>query len=284
MPTGSAGNQASILTIRSPLSGEIRAVHRISVRVYADPDKKPGEHPTFAFEYRSKDDPLLEKELFRQLQAAMEARGLKRQEPDAQIVVRLDFTVKPADGNQVLRYLQMNFLDRAELKSGKELPVPPVIWKGEAASVGQESDIRSVAPFMFREVLREFPTRSGRGEQRAVYCSNVGDTGIDVDRRDWHVIRAVRPGSPAALAGVTAGDWLDKIDDATVSWRMTYRPEKEEYAFKRANYVEGDYLYIRWTKNSGSRMVFKLKGPDGKTRTVKIALDIVDPCAPPAGH
>jgi hypothetical protein len=273
-------DQAAGLGIRSDWNDSLTVYFSISVKTYQDPDKDLNAYKTFSFDYASQNDPLLEKELFRELQSQLDARGLKRHDANPQMVIRMLFTVQPGPENTFVRYLQLNFLDGPELTSGKELKVPPVVWKGEAGSGGTASDIRKVAPFMFRELLGEFPTRTGKNEKRPWICGNIAEIGIEVDRKDWHVIRAVQPGSPAALAGVRVSDSLEKINDATTSWRMSYRPEREKYRFQRENWVQRDYLYIRYSKEIGNQMVLKLKGADRKTRTVRVPFAVSERCGP----
>ena len=273
-----APEQAGTLGIRWRSDDAITATYAISVKSYYDPDRTLDGYTTFAFDYASKDDPLLEKELFKMVQLRLEARGLIRQDAGPQLLMRLIFTVQPADDGTFVRYLQLNFLDAAELGSGQELKVPPVVWKAEAASAGSVSDIRTVAPLMFREMLGEFPVKTSKDERRTVYCMEYGEIGIEIDRRDWRLIKAVEPGSPAALAGVTTADSLEKINDASMSWRMSYRPEKEKAAWRRVNWVEKDYLYIRWPDRSRGVMSLRLKSTNGKTRTVKIPVVVKVGC------
>lgn len=275
---GADPDQTGTLRIRWRTDDAITATYAISVKSYYDPDRTLDGYTTFAFDYANADDPLLEKELFKMVQLQLEARGMTRQDEGPQLLMRLIFVVKPLEDGTYLRFLQLNFLDAAELASGRELKVPPVVWKGEAASAGSASDIRKVAPLMFREMLFEFPVRTSRDERRTVVCMEYGEIGIAVDRRDWRVIKAVEPGSPAAVAGVTTNDSLEKINDATMSWRMSYRPEKEKYAWKRVNWVEGDYLFIRWPDESRSVMSLRLKAANGKTRTVKIPVVVKEGC------
>jgi hypothetical protein len=275
---GTAADQAGTLGIRTRSDDAVTGTYAISVKSYHDLDKSLDGYKTFGFDYASKDDPLLEKELFKALQVELEAKGLERQDADPQMVIRLIFVVKPATESTWVRYLQLNFLDGAELSSGKELKLPPVVWKAEAASAGSGSDIRTVAPLMFREVLGEFPVKTAKREQRQVTCMEHGEIGIEVDRGDWRVIKAVQPGSPAAIAGVQVGDSLEKINDATMSWRMAYRPENGKRRWERVNWVEKNFLYIRWPSKLGNVMVLKLKSADKKTRTVKVPLVIKEEC------
>lgn len=63
----------------------------INVKVYRDVEIPLADYKTFNFDYTSKTNPLLEKELFHQLQKVLEACGMTRDEEDPQIVISMDF-------------------------------------------------------------------------------------------------------------------------------------------------------------------------------------------------
>lgn len=64
---------------------------QINIKVYRDADIPLADYKTFNFDYTSKTNPLLEKELFHQLQKALEARGMTRVEENPQISISMDF-------------------------------------------------------------------------------------------------------------------------------------------------------------------------------------------------
>ncbi|MBU2622027.1 MAG: hypothetical protein KKD92_06910 [Proteobacteria bacterium] len=65
----------------------------INIRVYRDVDESLAAYETFDFDYTSKTNPLLEKELFRQLEKVLQAHGLTRVKKNPQIVISMDFFV-----------------------------------------------------------------------------------------------------------------------------------------------------------------------------------------------
>jgi len=65
----------------------------INVRTYRDPEESLATYKTYDFDYTSKTNPLLEKELFQQLEKVLQAHGLTRVREDPQIVISMDFFV-----------------------------------------------------------------------------------------------------------------------------------------------------------------------------------------------
>jgi hypothetical protein len=73
--------------------GSASSAEEISVRVYRDVDESLAAYKTFDFDYTSKMNPLLEKELFRQLEKVLQAHGLTRVKENPQITISMDFFV-----------------------------------------------------------------------------------------------------------------------------------------------------------------------------------------------
>jgi len=65
----------------------------ISVRVYKDGEESLAGYRTFDFDYTSKTNPLLEKELFRQLETVLQSHGFSRVKENPQVVISMDFFV-----------------------------------------------------------------------------------------------------------------------------------------------------------------------------------------------
>ncbi len=63
----------------------------VNVKVYRDAEVPLADYKTFKFDHTSKTNPLLEKELFHQLQKVLEACGMTRVEEDPQISISMDF-------------------------------------------------------------------------------------------------------------------------------------------------------------------------------------------------
>ncbi|MFH1654917.1 MAG: DUF4136 domain-containing protein [Pseudomonadota bacterium] len=65
----------------------------INVRAYSDTDKPIASYKTFNFDYTSETNPLLEKELFRQLEKVLQAHGMTRVEKNPQVLITMNFFV-----------------------------------------------------------------------------------------------------------------------------------------------------------------------------------------------
>jgi PDZ domain len=71
----------------------ISPTEEINVRVYRDVDESLATYKTFDFDYTSKTNPLLEKELFRQLEKVLQAHGLTRVKENPQVTISMDFFI-----------------------------------------------------------------------------------------------------------------------------------------------------------------------------------------------
>lgn len=110
------------------------------------------------------------------------------------------------------RNIRLNFLDFKQLSTEVELEVPPLIWVGEVESTGTTPDIRIVAPRLLKQLLMEYPKKSGRNMTgRRIYSIDYGYTGISVATLDERIIGNIDPGSPAEKAGLKAGDMLISV-------------------------------------------------------------------------
>jgi len=65
----------------------------INVRVYRDVDEPLASYKTFDFDYTDRTNPLLEKELFRQLEKVLQAHGLTRVKENPQVVISMNFFI-----------------------------------------------------------------------------------------------------------------------------------------------------------------------------------------------
>lgn len=63
----------------------------VNVKVYRDADAGLANFKTYDYDYTSKTNPLLEKELFHQLGKVLQSRGLVRVEKDPQITISMNF-------------------------------------------------------------------------------------------------------------------------------------------------------------------------------------------------
>ena len=173
----------------------------MDAQAYGDPDRDLSACKTFALERTSRDNPLLEKELFKMLEERLLVAGLTRSEetpdvlvvmhsfigrrtqftlPETLAVIRLPYQwslgpaktvatqpVAPTD-DVYYRHVRLYFLDYAQLTKGGKFDLPPLLWMGEVGSLGSSNDIRVVAPYLFSGLLMEFPRSSGRPTFRQV--------------------------------------------------------------------------------------------------------------------
>ncbi len=65
--------------------------HLVNVRTYRDVDEPLENYKTYNFDYTSKTNPLLEKELFYQLDKILQSKGMTRDKENPQITITMDF-------------------------------------------------------------------------------------------------------------------------------------------------------------------------------------------------
>lgn len=87
-------------------------IETINIRTYRDADELLANYKTFDFDYTNKTNPLLEKELFRQLKKVLHMRGLTRVEKDPQITISMDFFIGKKE-----QYTPPTTVTSTELKS-----------------------------------------------------------------------------------------------------------------------------------------------------------------------
>ncbi|MFA6006881.1 MAG: PDZ domain-containing protein [Candidatus Paceibacterota bacterium] len=66
-------------------------MEEINVRTYRDTDEPLADYKTFDFDYTNKTNPLLEKELFRDLEKILLSQGMTRAKKNPQTVISMDF-------------------------------------------------------------------------------------------------------------------------------------------------------------------------------------------------
>ena len=235
----------------------VLATEEINVRVYKDADEALASYKTFDFDYTNKANPLLEKELFHQLEKVLKAHGLTRAKEAPQILISMDFfsgkkeqytppttitstelqtvwntgmigwnvggyssqvpitSSKTEAGYTTISYynnIRLNFLNRPKVVGTVKPEIPPLIWMGEVDNQGANSDIRTIAPVMFNELIAEFPSDSGKAAKRYLRCFRYGGLGLGFDPSDWRVVRHVEPSSVASMYAIKPGDMLVKIN------------------------------------------------------------------------
>lgn len=71
--------------------GEVVPILVMSVSSYSDPDHDLAAIKTYDFEYTSKDNPLLEKELFRMAEPFLDRRGLRRNKESPDVLITMNY-------------------------------------------------------------------------------------------------------------------------------------------------------------------------------------------------
>ncbi len=87
-------------------------VEEMNIRTYKDADEKLTDFKTFDFDYTSKTNPLLEKELFKLLEKVLQKHGLSRSEKNPQITISMDFYIGKKE-----QYTPPTTVTSTELKS-----------------------------------------------------------------------------------------------------------------------------------------------------------------------
>ncbi|MFH1652989.1 MAG: DUF4136 domain-containing protein [Pseudomonadota bacterium] len=276
----------------------------INIKAYRDNEEPLASFNTYNFDYTNKANPLLEKELFGQLEKVLQKHGFTRNQKNPQIVISMNFflgkreqytppatvtnteiksvwntgfvgwsaagfssqvpvtTSTTTPGYTTISYytnIRLNFLNRARLTKAAKLETPPIIWLGEADTEGYNSDIRSVAPVMFNELIEEFPAQSPQAPVRFVRHFRYGWLGLGFAPDNWRVIRYVEPNSPAAEKGIKIGDTLVKINGEGVG---TFVPQSLWYIPNSDNYRVSDPYY---------QYVLSSRGDNDVTVTIKSA-------------
>lgn len=268
----------------------VSPIEAVNVKVYKDAEEALSSYRTYDFDHMNKSNPLLEKELFAQLEKALQARGLTRDKKNPQILITMDFYMGKKEqytppstitstkvdyywnfwgfnqpvpitsstttpGYTTTTYyanIRLNFLNRAKLTKGAKLPTPPLIWMGEADNEGQGSDIRTIAPTLFNELAGEFPDTTAKAPKRQVRFCRYGGLGLGFDPKDWSRINQVEPSSVAAENGIKPGDRLLTVNGKGVS---TYVPYSLWYIPNTADYRAKDAYYQDILSNHGNSEV-----------------------------
>ncbi len=171
------------------------------------------------------------------------------------------------------RNIHLNFLDYGKIKGGEKLEIPPLVWIGEVDSEGSKNDIREVAPYLLKQLLGEFPSKTGLKGHREYTCATYGDIGLELTSPNWGLINYVAKGSPADLAGIKAGEIIETINGAKPIGGI----------FDDENNIKiwaANFIYENILKNPGNREVeLKIKDPASKkTRSVKVTPIVSEHC------
>ena len=258
---------------------EHRQMVQSSMAVLDDEDINIFNYRSYDFEYTSAQDPLLEKELFKEVADQLNTMGLKRNQnnPDMLIVmssysgskehynppqqiistristaydwywgfVPIPITESTTqEGYTEVTYLysiSLKFLDAHKIGHTK---LPPVIWSG---SVSQASNKRSnlvdKSGDLFTLLLYQFPTVWIPNSEYYLLL-HYTYTGIIYDLNDMRTIADVIPGSPAATAGIQKGDEIINIFNSKVPDKYT-DAGKDQWSYMTSGNNNGlRYLFI----------------------------------------
>ncbi|MFH1223875.1 MAG: DUF4136 domain-containing protein [Pseudomonadota bacterium] len=87
------GYQPAYAPVGSPDYPAVFPTKAINVKIYKDVDETLAAYKTFDFDYTNKANPLLEKELFHQLEQILQENGMRRAKEDPQILISMDFFI-----------------------------------------------------------------------------------------------------------------------------------------------------------------------------------------------
>ncbi|MEI7491467.1 MAG: PDZ domain-containing protein [Bacteroidota bacterium] len=265
---------------------EHRQMVQSSMAVLDDDDINIFNYKSYDFEYTSTQDPLLEKEIFKELADQLNSRGLKRSQnnPDILIVmssyagskehynppqqiistristaydwywgfVPVPITESTTQGGYTevtyLYTISLKFLDAHKIGHSK---LPPVIWSGSVSQASSsKSNLVDKSGDLFALLLYQFPTVWIPNSEYYLFL-HYTYTGIIYDLNDMRTIADVIPGSPAAIAGIQKGDKILNIFNSKVPDNYTDAGKSQWTYLLNGNNNGLRYLFIK------SNLVYK---------------------------
>ena len=257
---------------------EHRQMVQSSMAVLDDEEINIFNYRSYDFEYTSSQDPLLEKEIFKELADQLNTRGLIRSQnnPDILIVmnsysgskehynppqqiistristtydwywgfVPIPITESTTQGGYTevtyLYTISLKFLDAHKIGQSK---VPPVIWSGSVSQASKsKSNLIDKSGDLFALLLYQFPTVWIPNSEYYLLL-HYSYTGIIYDLNDMRTVADVIPGSPAAKAGIQKGDEIINIFNSKI-------PDKYSDA------GPAQWTYLLHGNNNGLRYLF----------------------------
>jgi hypothetical protein len=250
-----------------------------SMAVLDDDDINIFNYKSYDFEYTSAQDPLLEKEIFKELEDQLNTRGLKRSQnnpdilivmssysgskehynPPQQIVstristaydwywgfVPIPITESTTQGGYTevtyLYTISLKFLDAHKIGQSK---LPPVIWSGSVSQSSKtKSNLVDKSGDLFALLLYQFPTVWFPNSEYYLLL-HYAYTGIIYDLNDMRTVADVIPGSPAATAGIGKGDEIINIVNSKVPERYSDAGQAQWSDLLHGNNNGLRYLFI----------------------------------------
>lgn len=227
-----------------------------SMAVLDDDEINIFNYKSYDFEYTSAQDPLLEKEIFKELADQLNTRGLRRSQnnPDILIVmstysgskehynppqqiistristtynwywgfVPVPITESTTQGGYTevtyLYTISLKFLDAHKIGQSK---LPPVIWSGSVSQASKtKSNLVDKSGDLFALLLYQFPTVWIPNSEYLLLL-HYAYTGIIYDLNNMRTVADVIPGSPAATAGIGKGDEIINIFNSKIPERYS---------------------------------------------------------------
>ncbi len=251
-----------------------------SMAVLDDEDIDIFKYKTYDFDLTSVNDPLLEKEIFKELGSLLDAKGMIRSQNNPDILIVMNFYsgqkeqyVPPQqiisthvktlynwywgfvpmpitesntkEGYTDITYLtsiSLKFLDAHEIGKSK---LPPVIWSGSISQASKtKTAIIDQCGDLFSVLLWQFPTVWFPNSE-FYYLLHYTYTGIIYNLNDMRTIAEVIPGSPAANAGIQKGDKILKIFSLKIPAKYSDAGNnKWSYMAARGTYSGLRYLFM----------------------------------------
>jgi hypothetical protein len=273
-----------------------------SMAVLADTEKDFFNYHTFDFDYTSAEDPLLEKELFKVLEARLLQRGMVRDKNQPDILILMKFfsgqkeqyippqqivstrvqtiydwrwglvpmpiTQSNTQGGYTdvtyLSSISLKFLDAGRIKTSK---LPPVLWSGSISQASKtKMPLVDKSDHLFGWLLMQFPyVETPNAEYN--YSIRYAYTGIIYNADDLRTIGDVIPGSPADAAGIKKGDEILEINDYKIHKKWSEVAANDRWLYMVYKYNQSGFRYLFMF----SDLVFK---PYGKTTPAKLEFRI----------
>jgi membrane-associated protease RseP (regulator of RpoE activity) len=218
-----------------------------SMALLHDDSRDMYQYKTYDIELTSAEDPLLEKELFKELGSQLYGRGMKRSGENPDLIILMKFYtgqkeqytppqqivstriknvynwywgVVPVpltetttkEGYTDVTYLttiSLKFLDANEIEGSK---LPPVVWSGSISTTSKTKQILlDDCDDYFALMLNQFPEVWNQYSEH-YYLKHYSYTGLWFNKNDLQNISEVIPGSPAGKIGIQKGDKILSVN------------------------------------------------------------------------